>query len=195
MECEERQIRAAARTEMEREISEVNLRTVCVRNEVDMWQGKWKERREDWKPLEQRRRENELQKAVRRAELDLEEARKQAILHREIAFYEDQIGVISVRHQMLVDDVQKAEWRVQTLAAVEKELSEEEQNLLNQLLEAEKRAKLTVDVGKLKEIVCEKCLEKVQNAQLEDEGIQLSPPIDPANSRKEVNSKSICEIS
>ena len=67
--------------------------------------------------------------------------------------------------------------------------------MLNQLLEAEKRAKLTVDVRKLKEIVCGKCLERVENARLEDGGTQLSLPIAVSNSREVANSKSICEIS
>jgi len=195
MQCEEAQIRVAARTDRERDIAEVNMRTVCVRNEVDEWQGKWKRRREDWRRLEEKRRENEVRKAGQRKELDLEEARKQAALHKEIAFYEDQISFISSRQQLLIQEVQKAEWRVKTLAAEEKESNEEEQNMLNQLLEAEKRAKLTVDVRKLKEIVCGKCLERVENARLEDGGTQLSLPIAVSNSREEANSKSICEIS
>jgi predicted nucleic acid-binding Zn-ribbon protein len=183
------------REEAEIEIMEVNKRTVCVRNEVDGLLGKWKRMEEEWKRLEERNRENEGEKAEKIAKFDREEAQKHTNLRKEIAFYEDQISIISSRHEMLVAEVQKAQWRLGTLSTEEKQANEEEQNLRNQLQEAEKRAKLAINPGKLREIACGKCLERVEKGIREDEGIQVSLPIDEGNKKVKSDSKSICEVS
>ena len=196
--CQISASRAEIRSQLEAEITQLNLRTIQTKEECDVRSrvaidvaGTLRKTEESFREMQ----ENAAKTAEKQAESDRKEAEKQTNARKELAFYDEQQKILKTRKEMLLEAVTKSEWRLQTFDSERRDVSLKQIALLGQLEEADRRVKMTIPLRKLKEKVCEMCRNRLNTYYQEERRPPVSMPISlESDYRKPDEEQSKCSL-